>query len=689
MEREYRRTPDWPEIQTPLTGNELAEIWQDGEQRRGPLSVLGGVPSAHAASHKFGGSDVVGTQDKTANAIPITDGSGTLDVFVSDASTTVKGKVQLATDGESAASKAVQSNDDRLSNSRTPTAHAASHLGGSDNIIGETSSSAYRGDRGKTAYDHSQATGNPHGTAISDISSLTGKITPLSNLNRVMRINGDGVPMIPDDESQAIFTEFSSGWFQNQCTLTTADGITTLVTTGVDPFINKAFSFTGNANRFIRLIFDSPIDFQLEIYYATSSHTYSGSYNKVVSVVVGSNVIDVDMAYLSSGGNDWLDSTITGMRFDFGLESGRSFKIYGVYLGSGLYDTPVYGKDGQTVATNHGAVPINGKRGNGLLFQGNGAVPLVFNSPVVGVTGTTRLKFKTMSTFMDGYICGNTETSAGFRIFVWQTGAWALEERRSGDSSVYMLDALSANTEYTVSLCLTLTTLYVYINGAVTLTQDFIASAQQSQTPLHIGNDAEGPIGQNFILYDFEYVAEAETLDSHIRYHIGDDAVDSQQKAQSPVPYSIMTRKNDGRTEVSNAVDQLDAINKGQLDAACAEFLYQSYTAGDTFTAGQLGYLHTDGKVYLYDANAEASAKGALYIAIGAITANNVGTFQRGGEYTTTGLSVGAIYYGSETPGAITTTAPTTSGAIVRKIGFAQSSTVLFFNPSNDYVVLV
>jgi len=35
--------------------------------------------------------------------------------------------------------------------------------------LGETSSTAYRGDRGKIAYDHSQATGNPHGTSFSDL----------------------------------------------------------------------------------------------------------------------------------------------------------------------------------------------------------------------------------------------------------------------------------------------------------------------------------------------------------------------------------------------------------------------------------------------------------------------------------------------------------------------------------------
>ena len=35
--------------------------------------------------------------------------------------------------------------------------------------LGETSSTAYRGDRGKAAYDHSQATGNPHGTTPAQI----------------------------------------------------------------------------------------------------------------------------------------------------------------------------------------------------------------------------------------------------------------------------------------------------------------------------------------------------------------------------------------------------------------------------------------------------------------------------------------------------------------------------------------
>lgn len=35
--------------------------------------------------------------------------------------------------------------------------------------LGETAGTAYRGDRGKVAYDHSQATGNPHGATLDDI----------------------------------------------------------------------------------------------------------------------------------------------------------------------------------------------------------------------------------------------------------------------------------------------------------------------------------------------------------------------------------------------------------------------------------------------------------------------------------------------------------------------------------------
>ena len=54
--------------------------------------------------------------------------------------------------------------------------------GGSGLELGETSSTAYRGDRGKIAYDHSQTTGNPHGTTKNDIG--LGNVDNTSDLNK-------------------------------------------------------------------------------------------------------------------------------------------------------------------------------------------------------------------------------------------------------------------------------------------------------------------------------------------------------------------------------------------------------------------------------------------------------------------------------------------------------------------------
>ena len=48
--------------------------------------------------------------------------------------------------------------------------------------LGETSSTAYRGDRGKIAYDHSQTTGNPHGTTKEDVG--LGNVDDTSDLNK-------------------------------------------------------------------------------------------------------------------------------------------------------------------------------------------------------------------------------------------------------------------------------------------------------------------------------------------------------------------------------------------------------------------------------------------------------------------------------------------------------------------------
>lgn len=56
--------------------------------------------------------------------------------------------------------------------------------------LGETSSTAYRGDRGATAYSHSQTTGNPHGTGKSDVG--LGNVTNYDQSKAIKSITRSG-----------------------------------------------------------------------------------------------------------------------------------------------------------------------------------------------------------------------------------------------------------------------------------------------------------------------------------------------------------------------------------------------------------------------------------------------------------------------------------------------------------------
>ena len=94
-----------------------------------------------------------------------------MDVKLSTKSAPTSGDTVLARD--SVTGKAVE----------IPTASLGGSGGGSGLALGETASTAYRGDRGKTAYDHSQeTTGNPHNTTKADIG--LGNVDNTSDLNK-------------------------------------------------------------------------------------------------------------------------------------------------------------------------------------------------------------------------------------------------------------------------------------------------------------------------------------------------------------------------------------------------------------------------------------------------------------------------------------------------------------------------
>lgn len=65
--------------------------------------------------------------------------------------------------------------------------------------LGETSSTAYRGDRGKTAYDHSQTTGNPHNTTAAQIPNIpAGTVTATTVQGAINELASDIVQVETD-----------------------------------------------------------------------------------------------------------------------------------------------------------------------------------------------------------------------------------------------------------------------------------------------------------------------------------------------------------------------------------------------------------------------------------------------------------------------------------------------------------
>ena len=59
--------------------------------------------------------------------------------------------------------------------------------------LGETSSTAYRGDRGKIAYDHSQTTGNIHNTKVEELSDVSGDATTIADTDEILKKETGGL----------------------------------------------------------------------------------------------------------------------------------------------------------------------------------------------------------------------------------------------------------------------------------------------------------------------------------------------------------------------------------------------------------------------------------------------------------------------------------------------------------------
>jgi hypothetical protein len=139
------------------------------------------------------------------------------------------------------------------------------------------------------------------------------------------------------------FTNSLNGWTVVNATSTLNPTTVTLAASASDPEFKSPTGLTINGAVYdrvrarIRRLAGSGWDGYC--YYTTSGHTtYTGSYYRKVlpdpTTVTGEWVIvEWDMTALTAGGTDWVSSTITGIRLDFGNVSADSFEVDWVAVG--------------------------------------------------------------------------------------------------------------------------------------------------------------------------------------------------------------------------------------------------------------------------------------------------------------------------------------------------------------------
>lgn len=136
----------------------------------------------------------------------------------------------------------------------------------------------------------------------------------------------------------------------------------------------------------------------------------------------------------------------------------------------------------------------------------------------------------------------------------------------------------------------------------------------------------------------------------------------------------------------SNAISNTAFLTFTSAGYVSGMKMAEEFIAASTLSAGDLCYLDASGEMDLADADAETTADTLLAVATEAITIATSGTFLLMGKYTTTGLTTGSVYYVSTTAGDWTLTKPSVIGDIVRIVGYALSTTDLYFKPDGTYV---
>lgn len=149
--------------------------------------------------------------------------------------------------------------------------------------------------------------------------------------------------------------------------------------------------------------------------------------------------------------------------------------------------------------------------------------------------------------------------------------------------------------------------------------------------------------------------------DFEIDWGTGTNQVDAND-----IPY-------DGVQSVKQKIDS--------IVAGATATVFNTYTAGENLTSGDVVYMKSDGKVYKAQADVEAESEFYGVAQSTVLAAAPVDITLLGLEDSFAGLVAGTVYYLSEIAGQVTAVAPFTSGARRIRIGTAESTSIMNINP--------
>ena len=179
-------------------------------------------------------------------------------------------------------------------------------------------------------------------TAEGTISSQSGSITNLQNsigeINSALGASG----LDPAPNCLWQFDNGLEGWYGTNATVVAGEGFAKVTATAVNPQFQSSSAALGINGAIYtkvraRITRRGGTGWRGTLYYSTPSHNFSSSiYSNLPypGIAIGQSVVlEWDMANLNSGGNDWVTSSISRLRFDLGQSSGDVFDVDWVAVG--------------------------------------------------------------------------------------------------------------------------------------------------------------------------------------------------------------------------------------------------------------------------------------------------------------------------------------------------------------------